>query len=50
MADNQAQVFQINLTGGVVNIDDFDPINGDQLDFGDISVHGLILGLSLIHI
>ena len=44
MADNQAQVFQINLTGGVVNIDDFDPINGDQLDFGDISVHGLILG------
>ena len=44
MADNQAQVFQINLTGEVVNIDDFDPINGDQLDFGDISVHGLILG------
>ena len=44
MADSQAQVFDINLTGGVVTISDFDPLRGDQLNFGDISVHGLILG------
>ena len=44
MADNQAQVFDINLTGGVSAIADFDPSRGDQLNFGDISVHGLILG------
>ena len=44
MADSQAQVFDINLTGGVVTISDFNPSRGDQLNFGDISVHGLILG------
>ena len=44
MADTQANVFRINLSGGVVRIDDFNPSRGDQLDFGDISVHGLILG------
>ena len=44
MADSQAQVFDINLTGGVVTIADFNPSRGDQLNFGDISVHGLILG------
>ncbi|HCV56615.1 MAG TPA: 1,4-beta-glucanase, partial [Synechococcales bacterium UBA12195] len=44
MADSQSQVFDVNLTGGVVTMSDFDPLRGDQLDFGDISVHGLILG------
>ena len=44
MADSQSQVFDVNLTGAVVTISDFDPLRGDQLDFGVISVHGLILG------
>ena len=32
MADSQAQVFDVNLTGGVVTIADFTPSRGDQLN------------------
>ena len=60
MSDALATIFSIELNGSTQVLQGFDPARGDQLDVGEISVHGLILGqladgtaiitLSLIHI
>ena len=44
MSDALATIFSIELNGSTQVLQGFDPARGDQLDVGEISVHGLILG------
>ena len=44
MSDALATIFSIELSGSTQVLQGFDPTRGDQLNLGEISVHGLILG------